>query len=356
MSTQATSPGTILGKRYGWIDYARGIAIVLIVVNHMGGSFINAGAGIDTWLTDLFQTVYYSRMPLFFIVSGLFVRRSLEKRGLGPFVQYKFATILYPYFVWGGVQVAFQVLAYQQGLANMPRAWGDLAYLLYNPHGLGQFWFLYVLFAVAVLFALAHTYAHPSRLAWLVVGLVGYLSSSFLPPYFGAKTIAEFFFFLIIGDWVSRWFLAPANYQTLGSAKLLAVVLPIFLVFHSYLYFHFDEVGTWPRPSWQRVWLMASVFAGLALMFNLSFLLDRLGWAKWLRFIGNHSLYIYMLHIIVGAGARAILLKLGGSQYPNIAFYLTLGLAIGVPIAFYQATKRLGWWFLFSLQKKAAGD
>lgn len=345
-------------NRYGWIDYARGIAITLIVFGHTGGGFIKAGAAINPWLLDICQSVYYSRMPLFFVVSGLFVQQSLAKRGLVSFTRYKFSTILYPYLLWASVQLLIQIFSYQRGLANMPRTWADFARLFYDPHGLDQFWFLYVLFVVALLYALLHTYARPPRYVWVALGLVGYVASFQIPSfYFGVKTTAEFFFFLILGDQLSRWVLAPANYATLSSAKLFAATLPIFLAFHVYLYHHLAEVDQWPLFSWERGILMLTIFAGLIFIFNLSFLLDRLNWAKWLRFIGHHSLYIYMLHIIVAGGGRAILLKLGGEQYPNASLYLATLLAIGVPIGFYQLTKHFGWWFFFSLEKKSgSGD
>jgi uncharacterized membrane protein YcfT len=122
-------------NRYGWIDYARGIAITLIVFGHTGGGFIKAGAAINPWLLDICQSVYYSRMPLFFVVSGLFVQRSLAKRGLVSFARYKFSTILYPYLLWASVQLLIQIFSYQRGLANMPRTWADFARLFYDPHG-----------------------------------------------------------------------------------------------------------------------------------------------------------------------------------------------------------------------------
>jgi fucose 4-O-acetylase-like acetyltransferase len=356
-TVRAAPPTAKTGDRYGWIDYARGIAITLIVFGHTGGGFSKAGAAINAWPLDICQTVYYSRMPLFFVVSGLFVRRSLAKRGLAAFVRYKFDTILYPYLIWASVQLAVQVIMYQYGLANAPRQWSDFARLVYDPHGLDQFWFLYVLFAVALLYALLQTYAKLTAGVLVALGLVGYVASFYIPSfYFGLKTSAEFFFFLAIGDWASRWVFVPANERLLASWGLFAVILPIFLALHAHLFHHFAEVGRWVIFSWERWLLIATVFVGLAFIINVSFLLARTGGAKWLRFIGRHSLYIYMLHIIVAAGSRAVLLKLGGGQYPNISLYMATALAIGLPIGFYQLTKHFGWWYLFSLEKKAAGD
>lgn len=70
--------------RETWIDYARGIAIILVLYRHVFEGIKNAGIAVERYLfIEHFNIMFFSfRMPLFFIVSGIFVKSSLKKEGL----------------------------------------------------------------------------------------------------------------------------------------------------------------------------------------------------------------------------------------------------------------------------------
>src|SRR5690349_15151101 len=86
-------------NRYNWIDYARGIAIILVVYRHSFEGIKRAGFSISNYLfLEHANIIFFSfRMPLFFIVSGIFISGSLFKRGLNGLISNKMRTILYPY-------------------------------------------------------------------------------------------------------------------------------------------------------------------------------------------------------------------------------------------------------------------
>src|SRR5271155_4829946 len=88
--------------RLAWIDYARGIAIFLVLYRHIFEGIKRAGLDTSHYAyLEHANIIFFSfRMPLFFIISGLFVGSSLNKRGLREFILNKWRLILYPYFLW----------------------------------------------------------------------------------------------------------------------------------------------------------------------------------------------------------------------------------------------------------------
>ncbi|BEL98781.1 hypothetical protein SM14VA2_11940 [Serratia marcescens] len=67
--------------REAWVDYAKGIGIILVVFGHVNRGLYSAGiqlSGSSYLLTD--SIIYSFHMPLFFFLSGLFFTQSLDKR------------------------------------------------------------------------------------------------------------------------------------------------------------------------------------------------------------------------------------------------------------------------------------
>lgn len=84
--------------REAWVDAAKGAAIVLVVLFHAGGSVPGTTTGGRAW--EQVNVVLVSvRMPLFFLVSGLFVGRAL----LGPARRYlrrRVWPLVYLFLLW----------------------------------------------------------------------------------------------------------------------------------------------------------------------------------------------------------------------------------------------------------------
>ena len=70
-------------SRLNWIDYARGIAIILVCYRHVYEGSKEAGIPVKDYnfLEYANISLYSFRMPLFFIISGLFIfKKPAEKR------------------------------------------------------------------------------------------------------------------------------------------------------------------------------------------------------------------------------------------------------------------------------------
>src|ERR1700722_15434458 len=161
---------SILAKsRLAWVDYLKGIAIILVVYRHV---LIGIQRSVETALASGLSvprvpdylsnanTIFYSfRMPLFFILSGIFISGSLAKRSLKQLIGIKFENLLYPYFVWVFLQITLQILL--GGNTNSNRTLNDYTFIFYQPRALDQFWYLPALFNTTVIYLLVKTYLKP---------------------------------------------------------------------------------------------------------------------------------------------------------------------------------------------------
>src|SRR5690348_4345046 len=87
-------------KRLEWVDYLRGIAIILVVYRHVFYGLQRGNIEVPLSLVEANMLFYSFRMPLFFILSGIFISRTLAKSGVKKVVNTKFEQLLYPYIIW----------------------------------------------------------------------------------------------------------------------------------------------------------------------------------------------------------------------------------------------------------------
>ena len=327
-------------KRLPWIDYAKGIAIVLVVYRHVLIGFLRSGLDVNHYLILANEVVLSFRMPLFFIISGIFIERSLSKRSAQQFVRSKFNTILYPYFVWATIQVTLQI--FLSPYTNADRGWIDYVYVLVHPRAIDQFWFLYALFNATVLFVLLSKYVTSNLFHHLALSLIFYYLSRFVQEYGLIHDLLYYYVFLIVGTLTSSFILDKKNFARLASFRLAFAMLPVFIITQWY----------WLNTPDIDPFLFALVaLFGCFFMINISFILHKEGKLQILRVVGYHSLYIYILHVLITSAVRIIAIKVGFTYTPML---LVVNITLGtfLPIIFYNYARSRGWHFLFELKDR----
>ncbi|UII19725.1 acyltransferase family protein [Fulvivirga ligni] len=328
-----------LDKRLPWIDYAKAIAIILVVYRHIMIGLMRAGFEVPNYYVVANEMVYSFRMPLFFILSGLFLRRALAKKSNGEYVYNKFNSILYPYLIWTTIQVTIQVVF--SSYINSDRSYMDYLYILIRPRAIDQFWFLYTLFNTSILYLLMFKIFRGNKILLVVTGIVFYLLAQYLNEYSLLQDALYYFVFVSIGDAASEIILSKNNEKYYSSWYTFFGILPFFILTQWYWLTH----ETHP--------LVFAVFAllGCAFIFNISFLLMRYEAAKVLRAVGFHSLQVYLLHVIVSAAVRTVMVKFMGID--EVTILLITGIIFGtiIPILVYQFCINNHLWLLFTLEK-----
>jgi len=323
--------------RIEWLDTAKGIAIFLVVLGHVLRGLPDAGANDTRWEGFLDSWIYTFHMPVFFLLSGLFIEGSVAKP-FGRFLDGKLRTIMYPYFVWSVLQ---ELMRAASGAASVGEIWR----IVYQP--VMQFWFLYVLF----LLGLAYVAMRKVRLpAWTFGALAIAL---YILPQFGVN----------LGTW-GVVYMAALNgiYFAAGAlagpdrlmARFEAARTELLILFSVAIYILLGVVvdagvqrGAWVKP------LVG--FLGIAATLALSNALFRLNLCRFLLGWGRLSLEIFVAHTIFSAGVREFLLRL---HVTNVAVHVIAGVAVGVagPILLVSVANRLKMRFVFALPDKRSAS
>lgn len=339
-------------KRLPWIDYAKGVAIILVVYRHVIMGIEGAGLYDGGLLKDINEAVYSFRMPLFFILSGFFVRRSIEKRGIFGFIKYKFNTLLYTYFLWATLSITLQLLF--SNYVNSNRSLMHYYYILVMPGAVEPFWFLHTLFTTAVLFVVIERWLKRSNIVLFTLATSLFIITGFIHEnWFGVKDICFYFIFFVIGSLFTHFTSKHGN--LIANSKLLWILLPIFIINQFFWMYNPDYKGL-NRFSDMEGLINKLLFIEIAtigsfFLIILSYLISKRDNMKLLRIIGKHSLYIYIMHIMISSIVRTICIKfLHISDAANLLFIGVLA-GIFIPIVIYKLSNMFGFWFLYSLEK-----
>lgn len=335
-------------SRLPWVDYLRGISIILIAYRHVLIGIDRSGLYVPPYLMTANMIFFSFRLPLFFILSGIFLNASLKKRTIKQFIENKFEVLLYPYFVWAALQITIQIAT--SSFTNANRSWVDYTYLFYQPRELDQFWYLPALFNVTMIYLFVKKYLKPPVVVQYLIGLFFY----FLSPHVQEISILSdwmlYYFFFAIGDSISSLFFKTSWQKVFQNPYTLLAVTPLFV--GSQMYFLSQNLDSASADMIVQTKFIVIALIGCVSMFVLAFRVQALNIFPFLRVFGYHSLYIYIMHVMITAFVRIVLTTFFGIH--NAEILLITGMAIGVTfsIAIYNLFIRNGIaWFLFTYKK-----
>lgn len=342
-------------ERHPWIDYARGISIILVSYRHVFEGLKTTETAAEFPVLNYLNIFFFSfRMPLFFIVSGLFLGYSLRRSGLGGFVRSRCETLLYPLIIWGTLHISLQLLF--AGYVNAHREPSDYFRLLYDPRKIEQFWYLNALFFVGILYAALTVWAKFNKMLHLLLGLflfsvAGWMYSQGIDPGF-LKDVFYFYIFFAAGDALSDFLLDPARTRVFSSPKLILILLPVFILLQvNFSALNLDKGDDYFVQN-QRPYLFAlTAFFGGFFVICVSFLLQEKKWLPLLRVIGYHSLYIYVANLMATAATRILLRRVLHVEEMYVLLIVGTLAGIFLPMLLYSLANRWGAWWLYTLRK-----
>ncbi len=350
-------PGlTVQNNRLAWIDYARGIAIILVLYRHIFEGISRSGvdAAKFQWLENANIIFYSFRMPLFFILSGVFIAKSLAKRKMKGLILNKVNILLWPYLLWSTLQITIQILL--SGYVNADRGLADYAYILAFPRRIDQFWYLYALFNVTVLYIIMREKLRFGIWQQLLLGAAMYLASSYVAVRHidlgFVYDILHYYIFFAIGELVADKILDSRNFKLFSSWGLMLGLLPFFAAGQAYfLLANLGHNSTLYVEEHQPLLFGLIALCGCGFMICVSFILQRYDCLKLLRVAGYHSLYIYVSHVLVASAVRMVMVKVLGVTYLPALLVVCLVFAVTIPVLMYQLAMRAGLWWLYSLER-----
>lgn len=305
------SPALTARRRVEWVDYAKGVGIFSVAALHILNGLINTEIITDSaWITlGEAWTKFSFNMPIFFFLSGLFIIRSVRKP-LRDFTADRIRTTVYAYFLWSIISIVVASIVGSQTDSSITFSLETFGRMFYDP--LLHYWFLYALFFIVMIVAIA------SKLGvkpyWLGLGAVllffwGFPEEQILAQHLVIYFAAGMVFSEFIRAWIERT----------SAAALLLPGLAGVGIWGGFVVAGADSVAFGSHYAVQAVG-----FAGVIL---LCAVLEKWHTAGFIRYMGELSLEIYLVHVILGAGTRWALLRLG---VDDPLLHLTAGIIAAV--------------------------
>ncbi|HWI91741.1 MAG TPA: acyltransferase [Flavisolibacter sp.] len=362
--SNAFNTSIIEKNRHVWVDYLRGIVIILVVYHHAFLGLAKSGIDVPRSVVDANMAAYSFRMPLFFIFSGIFTSLGLYYKPVNEIIKSKFNLLLYPYVIWSAIQITLQIVfsAYTNSTGNFT----EYLYILYQPKRLAHFWYLPALFNSTIVFVLIKSKFKIKPWNHLLLGITLFLAAPFVNEISMMSNWMRFYIFLVIGEILSSFILKKENQKQIRKGWYFLASIPFFIL-AQYYYFNVIGVRSLENESAglhvnflvytirELGFLMISL-VGCATFILLSFLIEKWNRLKWLRIVGFHSLYIYIMHVIVVGFSRAVFHKVLGVDNYVVLLLTAIFLGVTIPIIFYNLVGKKYLWFLFSTKKIEEGE
>lgn len=340
--------------RVGWVDIAKGICIIFVVMMHSTLG-VEKAAGAEGWMHHVVAFAKPFRMPDFFLISGLFLNRVID-RPWRRYLDRKLVHFLYFYILWLTIQFAFKApgLMGEAGLSGVVGA-----YLMAFIEPFGTLWFIYIL---PVFFVATRLLKRVP--VWLVFVVLAGLE--ILPVHTGWVMIDEFcsrFVYFFAGYAFARHIFRIADWLKEHPFAGLAGLIAWGVVEYALVFTPLPEGLMWliapsgdlldgrgalsDLPVVSLLLGFAGALAIIAVASLLSLLAERNPLRCALGWLGAHSIVVYLAFFLPMAIARTALLKVGIGDIGAISLLVTI-CGVAGPVVLYGVVQRTGYGlFLF---------
>jgi uncharacterized membrane protein YcfT len=332
--------------RVEWVDVAKGMCIIMVVMVHATLG-VEVAAGEQGWMHYAVAWARPFRMPDFFLISGLFLALVIDR----PWLRYldrKVVHFLYFYVLWLTIQFAFKA----PGMALEHGVGGALgAYLFAFVQPFGTLWFVYLLPIFFVFTRLVRGLPVWFVLAWAaVMEMLPVLTGSIVFDEFCARYVYFFAGYALathvfrIADWcrdhprtvlalMAIW--APVN--------TLLVFTPAPAALAGFLQPDIGDSGAMQGIAELPVVSLVLGAAGLTAVIAVAALLAGRRGTEWLRWLGAHSIVVYLAFFLPMAVTRVVLLKTGIVPDIGTVSLIVTAAAVAGPVAFYAVVQWTGY-------------
>ncbi len=327
-----------------WVDFAKGLTIIFVVYRHSLVGLNRSGYTVPQGLYMIQEFVLNFRMPVFFILSGIFISKALIKRSTSTVLKNKAFTLLYPYLLWCLIFVTLQILLSEY--TNSNRSINDYAYIVTQPRNLDHMWYLLALFNVSALYLLVNKLMPGRQMLHISFALVIHFLTPLVADISLLSDVFYHYIFFCIGSVLSERLFRMQDEPTVYYLKRLLLLLPLFVA-GQLVY-----LSTKTSDALTNGYLLVIILIACLFFYFLCRTLHQAGILSGLAYIGKYSLYIYILHLIIISAIRIV----SGLIFDELNIYVliltSLVLGVSLPVVFYNLTRHLGSHYLFSLEPR----
>lgn len=266
-------------NRIDWIDTAKGIGIIIVVLGHNRAP------------QTMLQFIYAFHMPLFFFLSGI-VFNIKKYSKLFDLVKRKFKTLIIPYIVFNLITYAYWIFISQPERTNdnvikpiIGIIFGYGPLMIHN----SALWFLTCLFFTEILFYfIVKAFRKNINFVLFVIMILGYICHKMNVPKLPWNIDIVFTTTVFYGV----GYLIKGLLSNLKNTLLIIIVSLTYVIAFSKLNSFVDlSSGTYGN----MIYFYLGAISGIALIIALSQALSKL---EILKVIGRNSVYIFGLHIL----------------------------------------------------------
>lgn len=302
-------------RRIQWMDFLRGMAIVLVLFWHAPAIPALYGYEIPTWIRAASDFFMPFRMPMLMFLSGMLLSRSLKRR-LPEYFLGKLALLGWPYILWS----AIHIVQFGNGLSlTSPRSWMATGYL----------WFL---FFIAVYYGLA------PFIRWVPSWLVSVAAFIASVPFDGELTKGFFYFlgFFYAGHFLAERHTVLARLTT-GWPLVLCAIAAV-------------GVGVWSAAGGQALKYEAFTalgsMAGIIAAMSLADALPASPFRSFVEGVGRKSIVYYVSHFPIIIACMVALRVAGVDSFAVVVIVGFIGsLVAGHLLARWSGQAPVAWLF-----------
>jgi uncharacterized membrane protein YcfT len=280
-------------NRVAWVDYAKGFCIIMVVLMHSTLG-VEKAVGSEGWMGYVVAFAKPFRMPDFFMISGLFLARVID-RDWRTYLDKKVVHFAYFYVLWLTIQFAFKA----PGIVSESGAGGALKLFLVSfIDPFGTIWFIYLL---PIFFVVVKALR---RVPWPAIWLAGALLES-------ARITTGW---VIVDEFAARFVYFYTGYVFAGPIFTLAAAAigrSGFAVVALLAWALVDAAAVFSGVSETPGVSLALGLVGAAAVVTFGSLLSKSDLMAPLRYCGRNSIVIYLAFFLPMAAARIALLRLG---------------------------------------------
>ena len=316
-------------NRENWIDYAKCIAMFLVVLGHVG-----TGNPLSLW-------IYSFHIPLFFWLSGAYMTYRSKWGGYKEYAIKMIRTTLVPYFLYSIIYLLYDVYKIFVSHKGLFFIWKDVLGIFINLRGSEYsigLWFLPLIFLSKLLsyLILSSFYQNSVRNGFIGITMVCLLGMQFLYAFFigvrlpwGADVVPIGAFFIIAGFVFTKY--KVRIWKVANSIKPLIIVFLFLLNFWTNrvnLRMYCNQVDLHALTFGNPVLFLVSSFAGI--LFCILICKDFLNRFKigLLQYVGTNTLHIYAMHGLIVSIVKKIMTVLFDVRTITILLQVVLSLIV----------------------------
>lgn len=268
--------GTTEKQRFEWVDYSKGICIFAVVTLYSAGAATSliGGAG---WMQYWAEFAAPFRMPDFFLISGLFLARVID-RPWPHYLDKKVVHYSYFFLLWSAINLLGMYLVGDRS----PKGVLVHYWSLISSWPFHMLWFIQML--AAYFFFAKITRAVP---VWLMFPAACLLNM--FPPFDTSRVLIDEFWvryvFFYAGYVFSRHFFSLAAWVGSNPAKASGGLCLWALVNGALVY---SDLANVPGIG------LILGFAGAAAVVSVASLIKNFAFMAWVEYLGKNSIVVYL--------------------------------------------------------------